>query len=344
MFAWLALGCASPSTYPTFHVTCQTKPSTLARAAPRIRHHATRDISSPRAPIAPRLHESLGERVTGPLRDLILSQVFPPGPKLNVEQICRDLGVSVHRLGRDATPGKRGPGQHGAPPRRLRVELRRRPDPRSLRGARRAEASRFARPRRISMTSARRPRGGGGGDGAGGRRGRDRAVVALGDRFPRPRAGHGAKPGAEPAPRERLRSDPGPAPAVPLPARTGRVERGRAPRDLRGGVAGDAERGERLARAHAEHVLQDALEFTRRRPERARWPRVSAQARTPWDRYAAALPTIAHAVGRTPLVRLNRVTTTGPPSTSSWSGTARAEASRIGSICTCSSRRRHGET
>jgi len=29
-------------------------------------------------------------------------------------------------------------------------------------------------------------------------------------------------------------------------------------------LAGDAERGERLARAHAEHVLQDALEFTRR--------------------------------------------------------------------------------
>jgi DNA-binding GntR family transcriptional regulator len=28
--------------------------------------------------------------------------------------------------------------------------------------------------------------------------------------------------------------------------------------------AGDAERGERLARAHADHVLQDALEFTRR--------------------------------------------------------------------------------
>ena len=35
-------------------------------------------------------------------------------------------------------------------------------------------------------------------------------------------------------------------------------------------LAGDAERGERLARAHAEHVLQDALEFTRRRPEPAR--------------------------------------------------------------------------
>jgi DNA-binding GntR family transcriptional regulator len=50
--------------------------------------------SAPRAAIAPLLHESLGERVYRTVRDLILSQVFPPGSKLNVEQICRDLGVS----------------------------------------------------------------------------------------------------------------------------------------------------------------------------------------------------------------------------------------------------------
>ena len=73
-------------------------------------------------------------------------------------------------------------------------------------------------------------------------------------------------------------------------------------------LAGDAERGERLARAHAEHVLQDALEFTRRRPDGSAAPLMSAPAGTPWDRYAAALPTIAAAVGRTPLVRLNRIT------------------------------------
>jgi GntR family transcriptional regulator of gluconate operon len=48
----------------------------------------------PRASIAPLLHESLGERVFRTVRDLILSQVFPPGSKLNVEGICRDLGVS----------------------------------------------------------------------------------------------------------------------------------------------------------------------------------------------------------------------------------------------------------
>ena len=51
-------------------------------------------VSTPRASIAPLLHESLGERVYRTVRDLILSQVFPPGSKLNVEQICRDLGVS----------------------------------------------------------------------------------------------------------------------------------------------------------------------------------------------------------------------------------------------------------
>jgi cysteine synthase A len=35
---------------------------------------------------------------------------------------------------------------------------------------------------------------------------------------------------------------------------------------------------------------------------------MSATAKTPWDRYATALPSISAAVGRTPLVRLNRVT------------------------------------
>ncbi|HKZ07519.1 MAG TPA: GntR family transcriptional regulator [Methylomirabilota bacterium] len=45
-------------------------------------------------PVAPLLHESLGEQVYRTVRDLILSQVFPPGSKLNVEQLCRDLRVS----------------------------------------------------------------------------------------------------------------------------------------------------------------------------------------------------------------------------------------------------------
>ena len=35
---------------------------------------------------------------------------------------------------------------------------------------------------------------------------------------------------------------------------------------------------------------------------------MSAETKPQWDRYTAALPSIAAAVGRTPLVRLNRVT------------------------------------
>lgn len=40
------------------------------------------------------VHESLGGRVYKSIRDLILSQAYPPGSKLNVEQLCRNLGVS----------------------------------------------------------------------------------------------------------------------------------------------------------------------------------------------------------------------------------------------------------
>jgi DNA-binding GntR family transcriptional regulator len=44
--------------------------------------------------VAMLVHESLGERVYRSIRDLILSQAYPPGFKLNVEQLCRNLGVS----------------------------------------------------------------------------------------------------------------------------------------------------------------------------------------------------------------------------------------------------------
>jgi DNA-binding GntR family transcriptional regulator len=44
--------------------------------------------------VATLVHERLGERVYKSLRDHILSQVYPPGSKLNVEQLCRNLGVS----------------------------------------------------------------------------------------------------------------------------------------------------------------------------------------------------------------------------------------------------------
>ena len=45
-------------------------------------------------PVAMLVHESLGERVYKSVRDLILSQAYLPGSKLNVEQLCRNLGVS----------------------------------------------------------------------------------------------------------------------------------------------------------------------------------------------------------------------------------------------------------
>jgi DNA-binding GntR family transcriptional regulator len=44
--------------------------------------------------LTPIAYESLGEQVYRSVRDLIVSQVFPPGSKLNVEQLGRDLGVS----------------------------------------------------------------------------------------------------------------------------------------------------------------------------------------------------------------------------------------------------------
>jgi DNA-binding GntR family transcriptional regulator len=44
--------------------------------------------------VATLVHESLGERVYKSLWDLILSQAYLPGSKLNVEQICRSLAVN----------------------------------------------------------------------------------------------------------------------------------------------------------------------------------------------------------------------------------------------------------
>ncbi|HYB40948.1 MAG TPA: GntR family transcriptional regulator [Candidatus Methylomirabilis sp.] len=44
--------------------------------------------------VATLVHASLGERVYRSLRDLILGQAYPPGSKVNVEQLCRNLGVS----------------------------------------------------------------------------------------------------------------------------------------------------------------------------------------------------------------------------------------------------------
>src|SRR4029077_12606910 len=121
-------------------------------------------------------------------------------------------------------------------PRGLRAELRRRPDPRPLRGARGPRGARGAAGRHPARR--RRPRGPRGldqGDGARGGGRPDGAVLARGHRLPRPRARGRAQPGAEPPARERLRADPGPPPPVALPPGADRVERGRAPRAVRGG-------------------------------------------------------------------------------------------------------------
>jgi DNA-binding GntR family transcriptional regulator len=44
--------------------------------------------------VATLVHESLGECVYKSLRDYILSQAYPPGSKLIVKQLCRNLRVS----------------------------------------------------------------------------------------------------------------------------------------------------------------------------------------------------------------------------------------------------------
>jgi DNA-binding GntR family transcriptional regulator len=44
--------------------------------------------------VAPIVHEGLGDRVYRTVRDLILGQAFPPGSKLNIERLCRELRVS----------------------------------------------------------------------------------------------------------------------------------------------------------------------------------------------------------------------------------------------------------
>jgi DNA-binding GntR family transcriptional regulator len=40
------------------------------------------------------VHESLGDRVYRTLRELILGQLFSPGSKVRIPQLCRELGVS----------------------------------------------------------------------------------------------------------------------------------------------------------------------------------------------------------------------------------------------------------
>jgi DNA-binding GntR family transcriptional regulator len=155
--------------------------------------------TAPRAAIAPLLHESLGERVYRTVRDLILSQVFPPGSKLNVEPGDHaGLEASMKEMEQAAAAGAIEQYSRAAIDFHDRV----------LGAARNQVLSRL-----LDNVYAQ--------------------ILVL-----------------------RLRS-------LYLPER---VESSVAEhRELfEAVVAGDADRGERLARAHADHVLQDALEFTRR--------------------------------------------------------------------------------
>ena len=227
--------------------------------------------SSPRAPIAPLLHESLGERVYRTVRDLILSQVFPPGSKLNVEQICRDLGVSRTPVW-DAMRRLESEGLVNTVPRHgvfvLNYGADQIRDLFAVRGALEALAVRQAAQNlddaargalAAAVTEMERAAG------AAEIEQYSRAAIEFHDRVLVAARNPVLSRLLENVYAQilvlRLRS-------LYLPER---VESSVAEhREIFQAVlAGDAERAERLARAHAEHVLLDALEFTRLRPERA---------------------------------------------------------------------------
>lgn len=222
--------------------------------------------SSPRAAIAPLLHESLGERVYRTVRDLILSQVFPPGSKLNVEQICRDLRVSRTPVW-DAMRRLESEGLVNTVPRHgvfvLNYGTDQIRDLFAVRGALEGLAVRQAARHldedarvglEVTMKEMERAAG------AGELEQYSRLAIEFHDRVlaaaRNPVLGRLLENVYAQILVLRLRS-------LYLPER---VESSVAEhRQLFEAVlAGDAERGERLARSHAAHVLQDALEFTRR--------------------------------------------------------------------------------
>jgi DNA-binding GntR family transcriptional regulator len=226
--------------------------------------------TAPRAAIAPLLHESLGERVYRTVRDLILSQVFPPGSKLNVEQICRDLGVSRTPVW-DAMRRLESEGLVNTVPRHgvfvLNYGADQIRDLFAVRGALEGLAVRQAARNldddaRVGLEAAveemERAVGAGEIDPY------SRAAIDFHDRVLLAAKNPVLTRLLENVYAQilvlRLRS-------LYLPER---LESSAAEhREICDAVlTGDAERGERLARAHAVHVLQDALEFTRRRPGR----------------------------------------------------------------------------
>jgi DNA-binding GntR family transcriptional regulator len=222
--------------------------------------------SIPRASIAPLLHESLGERVYRTVRDLILSQVFPPGSKLNVEQICRDLGVSRTPVW-DTMRRLESEGLVNTVPRHGVFVLNYGGDQiRDLfmvRGALEALAVRQAARNldadsraALEATMAEMERAAAAGE----MERYSRAAIDFHDCVLRAAGNRALTRLLENVYAQilvlRLRS-------LYLPERVeSSVAEHRAL--FEAVISGDGERGERLARAHADHVLQDALEFIRR--------------------------------------------------------------------------------
>jgi DNA-binding GntR family transcriptional regulator len=216
---------------------------------------------TPRTAIAPLLHASLGERVYRTVRDLILSQVFPPGSKLNVEEICRNLGVSRTPVW-DTMRRLESEGLVNTVPRHgvfvLNYGAGQIRDLFAVRGALETLAVRQAalnpdlHERASLETAMEEMERSAGAD--------SRAAIEVHDRVLAAAYNQVLSRLLENVYAQilvlRLRS-------LHLPER---VESSMAEhRDLFDAVmAGHADRGERLARAHADHVLQDALEFTRR--------------------------------------------------------------------------------
>src|SRR5690349_9663968 len=118
-------------TYPTFHVTCQMKTRlTTPTGAPRIRRHVTVALHR-----AARRHRAPAPREPGRARVPHRARPHPqPGLPAGLEgergaDLPRPRGEPHPGVGHHAAAGERGTGQHGAPARRVRPELRRRPGP-----------------------------------------------------------------------------------------------------------------------------------------------------------------------------------------------------------------------
>jgi DNA-binding GntR family transcriptional regulator len=227
---------------------------------------ATTRPTTPRASIAPLRHESLGERVYRTVRELILSQVFPPGSKLNVEQICRDLGVSrtpvwdtMRRLESEGlvnTVPRHGVFvlNYGADQIRDLFMVRGALEALAVRQAARHLDAAARAALEATMTRLEDAAG------AGEMERYSRAAIDFHDCVLHAAGNPALTRLLENVYAQilvlRLRS-------LYLPERVeSSVAEHRAL--FEAVMAGDGERGERLARAHADHVLQDALEFTRR--------------------------------------------------------------------------------